>query len=286
MALTPGSAVLVTGASTGIGRACALHLDARGYTVFAGVRDREAGRALAAEGSERLEPMLVDVTRPSEIERAAAEVAEATGGRGLGGLVNNAGVFVGGPLEYLPLDELRRQLEVNLVGQVAVTQAVLPLLRRARGRILFMTSVGGRTATPFGAPYHASKWGLEAVAEAWRGELAPFGIDVCTVEPGSVATEIWRKGTEQVHGVHEWLGEEGEALYGPAVDAMAGAARKTGERGVPPQRVAEVVETALTARRPRARYLVGADARGMVTARNVLGPRRYGRLVRRLMRLP
>jgi NAD(P)-dependent dehydrogenase (short-subunit alcohol dehydrogenase family) len=278
--------VLVTGSSTGIGRATAIHLDRTGWRVFAGVRRREDGRALAQETSDRFEPMILDVTKEREVRRAAAEIEEAVGKSGLDGLVNNAGVFVGGPLEYVPLDDLRYELEVNLVGQVAVTQALLPALRRAKGRILFITSVGGRITTPFGAPYHASKWGLEATAECLRGELAPQGVEVATIEPGSIDTEIWRKGTEYGEEMREHLGEEGERLYGRAVDAFAAAAEAEGRRGIPPQKVAEAIEKALTTPKPRARYLVGTDARAAVVAHNVLGPRRWSQVVRRRMKLP
>jgi NAD(P)-dependent dehydrogenase (short-subunit alcohol dehydrogenase family) len=282
----PGDAVLVTGASTGVGRACALHLDRQGWLVFAGVRRREDGQELAAEASDRLEPLVLDITKANEVHRATEEIAMAVDGRGLTGLVNNAGLFVGGPLELLPLDELRRQLEVDLIGQVAVTQALLPLLRQARGRILFVTSVGGRITTRFAAPYHASKWGLEAVADAWRGELAPFGIEVATIEPGIVATEIRRNGAARGNAAREDLGEEGERLYGAALDAFRTASEEAGKRGIAAERVAEVVEDALVSRRPRSRYLVGGDAKAVVAARNVLGPRRFNRFTRRVMRLP
>jgi NAD(P)-dependent dehydrogenase (short-subunit alcohol dehydrogenase family) len=278
--------VLVTGSSTGIGRATALHLDRAGWKVFAGVRRREDGQALAEQSSDRLEPVLLDVTKEREIGRAAGEIDEAVGKPGLSGLVNNAGVFVGGPLEYVPLDDLRYELEVNLVGQVAVTQALLPALRRARGRILFITSVGGRITSPFGAPYHASKWGLEAIAECLRGEVEPFGVEVATIEPGTIDTEIWRKGGEYGDELRDRLGEEGERLYGPAVDAFAEAALAAGRRGISPDRVAQAIEKALTTSRPRARYLVGADARAAVVAHNLVGPRRWHKLVRRRMKLP
>jgi NAD(P)-dependent dehydrogenase (short-subunit alcohol dehydrogenase family) len=278
--------VIVTGASTGIGRATALHLDGRGWTVFAGVRRREDGQALADRSSQRLEPVILDVTKERAIERVAAEIDESVGEEGLTGLVNNAGVFIGGPLELLPLEDFRGALEVNLTGQIAVTQAMLPALRRARGRIVFITSIGGRIAAPFGAPYHASKWGLEAVAESLQGELAPFGVQVSTVEPATVTTEIWRKGQEYGNEARERMGEEGERLYGRAVDAMFAVAREADERGIPPERVARVIERALTTSRPRARYLVGREARVMVAVRNLVGPRRWSRLARRQMRLP
>ena len=154
-------AVVVTGSSTGIGRACALHLDRLGFKVFAGVRSEGDGERLRAEASERLEPLILDVTDSEHIARAAERVSEATEAR-LAGLVNNAGIGTGGPLELLSVGDFRHQIEVNLIGQVAVTQAFIPALRHARGRLVFISSIGGLIATPYMAPYHASKFGIEA----------------------------------------------------------------------------------------------------------------------------
>jgi NAD(P)-dependent dehydrogenase (short-subunit alcohol dehydrogenase family) len=171
---------VVTGASSGIGQACAVRLARAGWRVLAGVR-REGD---APDGTEEL---LLDVTDPEQIRGAAERVDE------LHGLVNNAGIALGSPLELVPVDQLRHQLEVNLVGQVAVTQALLPALRRAKGRIVFMGSIAGRSALPFLAPYAASKHALEAVADSLRLELKPFGIPVSIVEPGSIRTAIWSR---------------------------------------------------------------------------------------------
>ena len=186
-------AVVVTGSSTGIGRACALGLDRAGFAVYAGVRKAEDGDALRA-AAPRLEPLIVDVTDGEAIAAAAERVREATGGR-LAGLVNNAGVAVAAPVEGVALDELRRQLEVNVVGQVAVTQAFLAMIRAARGRIVFMSSIGGRNALPFVSPYNASKHAIEAIGDSLRQEMRPFGVEVSIIEPGSVATPIWDKST-------------------------------------------------------------------------------------------
>ena len=179
--------VLITGASRGIGRASALALARSGHDVIAGVRDEEAGRALEAEGSGRVRAVKLDVTDAASI----AAAAEAVGDR-LDALVNNAGIAVGGVLEAVPLDELRHQLEVNVVGQVAVTQAVLPKLRAASGRIVFISSVSGRVSAPIMTPYTASKYAIEAIADGLRIELRPWGINVVLVEPGSIDTDIWR----------------------------------------------------------------------------------------------
>src|SRR4051794_39187352 len=176
--------VLVTGASTGIGRATAMRLDSSGWRVFAGVRKQDDAESLRAEGSERLVPVILDVTDPEQIA-AAAERIGAESDEGLQGLVNNAGVAVPGPLETIPLDDLRHQLEVNLVAYVAVTQALLPQIRRAAGRVVFLSSIGGRIAFPFAGPYHASKFATEAIGDVFRQELRPWGIEVAIVEPGS-----------------------------------------------------------------------------------------------------
>ena len=184
--------VLVTGASSGIGEATALRLARAGWRVLAGVRASADAERLRAAAGERLEPVTIDVTEPATI----AAAAEGLGDEPLHGLVNNAGTALAMPLEFLPLDQFRRQLEVNLVGQVAVTQAVLPNLRSARGRIVNVGSIAGRSSLPFLGAYAASKHGLEAVTDALRVELRPFGITVTIVEPGTIATPIWRKGGE------------------------------------------------------------------------------------------
>jgi NAD(P)-dependent dehydrogenase (short-subunit alcohol dehydrogenase family) len=258
--------VLITGASTGIGRATALRLDARGWRVFAGVRKDEDAASLREAGSERLEPLMLDVTDAAQItgaaERIGAEVREA----GLDGLVNNAGIGVPGPLETLPVDDFRRQIEVNLTAHVAVTQAMLPLVRRARGRIVFITSIGGLMAFPMFGAYNAAKFGLEAVGDVFRQELRPWGIDVAVVEPGSIATPIWERGEAEVDAIAGRARDGHADLYGEAIEAYREVARKTAERGIPPEKVATKIERALSERRPRARYLVGADARGQALA--------------------
>jgi NAD(P)-dependent dehydrogenase (short-subunit alcohol dehydrogenase family) len=185
--------VLVTGASTGIGRATALRLDRSGWQVFAGVRKEADADSLQAEASERLRPVTLDVTDAGQIAAAAEAIAAETGG-GLDGLVNNAGVAVPGPLETVPLEDLRHQLEVNLVAYVAVTQAMLGEIRRAEGRVVFLSSIGGRIAFPFGGPYHASKFATEAIGDVFRQELRPWRLEVSIVEPGSIDTPIWERG--------------------------------------------------------------------------------------------
>jgi NAD(P)-dependent dehydrogenase (short-subunit alcohol dehydrogenase family) len=246
--------VLVTGASSGIGEACALRLARMGWHVYAGVRNDTDAERLRAQG---VEPVTIDVTDAASIASAAAQVGDAP----LGGLVNNAGIAVSMPLEFVPLDELRRQLEVNVVGQVAVTQAFLPQLRRARGRVVNIGSIAGRSSLPFLGAYAASKHALEAVTDALRIELRPFGIEVAIVEPGSIATPIWRKGAETFQRLLPGLPDEATALYGDRMRAFRAAAEAAGRRGEPAENVAKVVEHALTAKRPHTRYLVGRDAR-------------------------
>lgn len=255
--MSTGRTVLITGASSGIGEACALRLAGAGWRVFAGVRQLEDGERLREGGRGRIEPLMLDVTEASTIATAAARL----GGGPLDALVNNAGIAISMPLELLPLDELRRQLEVNLVGQVAVTQAVLGHLRRARGRIVNVGSIGGRSALPFLGAYAASKHALEAVTDALRVELHPFGIEVVIVEPGSIATPIWGKGAEVFERLLPRLSPEVTALYRPRMAAFRSAAAAAGRRREPADEVAKIVEAALTVRRPRTRYVVGRDAR-------------------------
>lgn len=258
--------VLVTGASTGIGRATALHLDERGWRVFAGVRREEDAASLREAGSDRLVPLMLDVTDVGQIAAAAERIAAETGEDGLDGLVNNAGIAVPGPLETLPIEDFKRQIDVNLNAQVAVTQAMLPAIRTARGRIVFITSIGGLMAFPMFGAYHAAKFGLEAVGDVFRQELRPWGISVSVVEPGSIATPIWERGQEEVDAIAARAGDGHTDLYGDAIEAYREMARKTAARGIPPERVAAKIEHALSARRPRVRYLVGADARGQALA--------------------
>jgi NAD(P)-dependent dehydrogenase (short-subunit alcohol dehydrogenase family) len=243
--------VVVTGASSGIGLASALRLANSGWRVFGGVRTDEAAAVLRDGG---VEPVELDVTDADHISAAANTV-----GAELHGLVDNAGIAVAAPLELVPLDELRRQLEVNVVGQVAVLQAFLPALRRGRGRVVLMGSVGGRSALPFLGPYAASKHALEAFADVLRVELAPWGMTVSIVEPASVKTAIWTKGAEQADAMRQGLDGDAAALYAARIAKFREVALQRGP-GIDPDVVAKAVEHALTASRPKARYLVGRDA--------------------------
>ena len=251
----PPNAVLVTGALTGIGYACVQTLANAGFIVFAGVRgERDAERVSELHGNVR--PLLLDVTVPQQV--AAAAQAIGASGVPLHGAVNNAGIAVAGPLEYLPSDEFRRQFEINVFGALAVTQAMLPLLRESSGaRIVFMSSVSGQIAPPFVGPYASSKFALEAMADALRMELSTFGIAVSLVQPGNVRTPIWQKGRDAKDALVARLPQVALAHYGEAVDALVRVTEHEERTGIEPEVVARTVLRALTEERPKARYPVG-----------------------------
>lgn len=244
------------------------------------MRKEADAEALRGAGSQRLQPLILDVTEPRQIAAAVETVSETSPG-GLAGLVNNAGVGVGGPLELIPIDDFRRQIEVNLIGQIAVTQAFLPGLRKARGRVVFLSSIGGMNANPYMSPYHASKFGIEGLGDSLRQEMRQFGVEVSLVEPGSVATPIWDKGKDSANAIKDRLTAEDERLYGDKVSRMSEVLEKIGARGVPPEKVAEAIGHALTAKRPKTRYLVGADARMTLLMRRLVPDRIRDRLVAR-----
>ena len=250
--------VLVTGASTGIGEACALRLDRLGHRVYAGVRSEEHARGLRQRGSDRIVPVFLDVTDQAQIDAAAKQIG---GGGRLDGVVNNAGIGRGGPLEYLPLEVWREQLEVNVLGQVAVTKAVLPFIRAAGGRIVFIGSIGGRVATMLMGPYNASKFAIEAIGESLRSELHPWGIGVSVVEPGANKTPIWDKARQQADRLERALPAEARTRYARHIAAIRKAIEMQDRQGVSPDKVAAAVERALFSPRPKTRYLVGTDAR-------------------------
>jgi NAD(P)-dependent dehydrogenase (short-subunit alcohol dehydrogenase family) len=286
MAGNASGAVLVTGTSSGIGRATALLLDAQGYRVFAGVRKEADGRELSQACSDRLTPVTIDVTDAGHIESAREQLAEAVGDEGLVGLVNNAGVGGGGPIEFMPLDELRRTIEINLIGQVAVTQACIPLLRRAKGTIVFIASIGGRVASPFMSPYNTSKFAIEALGESLRHELRPWEIDVTVVEPGSIDTEIWSKGNEQIRERLDDMPEDARRLYGRQITRFGEVLNETASRGIPAEKVAEVVHKAIASDNPKHRYLVGTDAKIGARLKGTLPDRTFSKLAARQMKMP
>lgn len=280
-----GNAV-ISGASTGIGRAIALHLDGLGFRVFAGVRREEDGAALRAAASARVVPIALDVTEQAGVRAAAETVEAAVGAQGVQGLVNNAGIAGGGIGEFMELDAFHRLFEVNVYGVVGMTRAFLPLVRRGRGRVVHMGSNGGYLASPFIAPYAATKYALEALADGLRRELRPWGIEVALIEPGSIATPIWEKGRAETERLRRSLPERGERLYEPMLAAFSDYVDEAAARGVPPERVAKAVAHALTARRPRTRYRVGLDAHLTWWMTRLLPDRVMDALLARMLRLP
>ena len=247
--------VVVTGASSGIGEAAALRLAEAGFVVFAGFRSEADGQRLAAL-HDGIRPVRLDVTDRESASVACSEVLSS--GVTLRGLVNNAGIAIGGPVEFVPIDQWRRLFDVNVFGAVMTTQAFLPQLRAHGGRIIFIGSVSGRLAVPFLAPYSASKFALRAITDALRVEVAPSGVFVSIIEPGSVRTPIWSKGLRTQGQLLESLGPQGVALYGNDLENLRRATALQERVGMPVDRVARAIVHALTARRPKTHYLVGS----------------------------
>jgi NAD(P)-dependent dehydrogenase (short-subunit alcohol dehydrogenase family) len=254
--------VFITGASSGIGRDCALTLDRSGYRVFAGVRNERDAEALRSAASPNLTPVICDVVDYASVANAARRVRELLAGDGLDGLVNNAGISVSGPLELMPMPRFELQMEVNVHGQVAVTQAFLPLLRQNRGRIVFIGSESGLATLPLLGAYSASKHALEAVANAFRLELRDFGIRVALIEPGSIKTAIWGKAVDD--GIRSLKDDpELRALYATQLPMLSEAPKLAEKMAIPVSTVTGAVRHALTARWPKARYLVGLEAHAL-----------------------
>lgn len=278
-----GQSVVVTGASTGIGADCARYLEEQGFRVFATVRTERDAERIAAAGRSRLEPLLLDVTDPGSIATAAEAVEAALRGEALAGLVNNAGISVDLPIECVEIDVLRRLLEVNTVGPVAVTQAFLPMLRRARGRVVNVSSLNGRWANPYSGAYCMSKFALEAFTDALRQELAPWRMHVVSVQPGAIDTAMWEKGLRVAWP--EVLSERHLKLYGNVWPQVRAAAAKAAAGAVPAAAVSRAIFRALTARRPRTRYVVGLDAHVIVRLAWLLPDRATDWVARRFLGL-
>jgi len=265
--------VVITGASSGIGAATAWHLARLGWQVFAGVRRAEDGdeirsRFLASSGPDvanpgAVHPLLLDVTRPDDVRRAVDTVRSQLRNAPLYGLVNNAGWLCMGPIEVIPLQDIRRQFEVNVLGTVSVTQAFLPDLRASGGRIVHISSSSGRTALPFMGPYAASKFALEALADSMRVELHRFGIRVSLIEPGPIETPLLQKNIAWINHLTTRMNEEQAQRYEKELAVMRHVAGSSGERALPVQHVVERIVHALTASRPRARYRVGSSTAGV-----------------------
>jgi NAD(P)-dependent dehydrogenase (short-subunit alcohol dehydrogenase family) len=262
---------LVTGTSTGIGRAIAIHLSQRGFEVLAGVRKRD-------DAPQGLEPILLDVTSEDDIAAAAGRV-----GGTLHALVNNAGIAVNGPVEIVPVEQWRRQFEVNLFGQVAVTRALLPALLNTRGRIVNISSISGRVSWPLTGPYTASKFALEAVTDAMRREVGPHGVHVVSIEPGGVATPVWDKSRAEAEPVLAAMPADVRRRYDGLIAGIVDLAERLARDGLPPEAVAEVVGDALTARRPRTRYVIGGQAKAQAVLARLLPDRALDALVARAL---
>lgn len=275
-------AIVVTGASSGIGYTTALLLAEKGFVVFSGVR-KEADRQRLACAHEGLHPIVLDVTVPADVARAIETVR--TSGHPLRAVVNNAGIALAGPLEFLPLEALRNQFEVNVLGPLAMTQAALPLLRETRGRAIFIGSIAGRLSAPFVGPYSASKSALAMLVDALRQELYNAGIGVSLLEFAAVKTPIWEKGRARKDELVAQFPPHAIRLYGKYIDAIVEQTRREEAHGMEPIAVAQTVLHAICASRPRARYVVGKQARIQSIAA-FLPPRTRDRLVRRAMRLP
>jgi NAD(P)-dependent dehydrogenase (short-subunit alcohol dehydrogenase family) len=276
------TAVIVSGASTGIGAATVELLAQEGWIAFAGVRNETDAARLAAV-HPNIWPILLDVGDRASIDGALKSVLAA--GIPLRGVVSNAGIAVGGPLEHLPIDEIRRQFEVNVFGALALAQAALPHLPEGRGRIVFVGSISGRLATPYLGPYSASKFALRAFSDALRVELAPVGIGVSLIEPGSVKTPIWRKGRAGKDRILAMLAATPRAHYRAAMETVIAQTESEERFGMPAERVARAIAHALSSPTPRPQYLLGFPARlGSLLA--WLPPSWRDRAIRKSMRLP
>jgi NAD(P)-dependent dehydrogenase (short-subunit alcohol dehydrogenase family) len=272
---------LITGSSTGIGEACALHLDRLGHQVYAGVRRESDGENLRSKASDRLNPVIIDVTDQATIDAAAKRVESEVGE--LHGLVNNAGVGRGGPIEFLSIDEWRDQFDVNVFGQLAVTKAMLPLIRAATGRVVFIGSIGGRVSNHSLGPYNASKHAIEAIGDTLRQELHPWHISVSIVEPGAIKTEMWNKANDTVERLEREYPKEALELYAKHIEGAKKGIEFQAKNAVDAQKAADAVEHALLSNRPKTRYLVGRDARMMATLRALLPDRALDSLTRRVV---
>lgn len=275
---------LVTGASTGIGLACAERLAGLGYRVYAGVRKEGDGDRLRELGGGRIVPVRLDVTDASQIQAVRAEIETSAGPAGLALLVNNAGIAAAGPLEFLPLDDFRRVHEINVIGLLAVTQAFLPLIRRAKGRIVNIGSISGRVANPFVGAYAASKHAVEAISDSLRVEVAEWGIEVILIEPGVIQTPIWSKSDADAQSMQAALPPEATALYGRTMEAMRRILLPAVARASPPDVVADALQHAALSPEPRTRYVVGKQAWLRLKLGTLLPSRMHDRMVLAMIR--
>ncbi len=279
---TTSELVVVTGASTGIGRAAAKRLAADGFHVLAGVRRQQDAERLA---TGNIEPLILDITDEVHVSALARRVADDRGGRRLRAVVNNAGIAVNAPVETLNLEEWRRQFDVSLFGQIAVTQAVLPALLGSGGRVINIGSVAGRVAMPGFGPYAAAKFAMEAVSDALRREVAEFGVEVVVITPGAVRTNMTESGIATATRLSEAMTPDQHGRYDKLVNAFLEQVEAFARDGVEPERVAAVISRAVTGRKPRTRYTVGRDAAAMVPLTRIVPDRLLDRMLRRRMKL-
>ena len=275
--------VIITGASSGIGAATARELARRGFHVLAGVRRERDGDAIQGPG---IEPLIIDITNPDHIQALITRVRGDPQGRAVRALVNNAGIGVNVPFEAFAIDEWRRLFEVNLFGQVAVTQALLPALIRSRGRVVNIGSVGGKVAMATYGPYAATKFALEAVSDSLRREMAPFGVGVVVVEPGAVRTEMPGRAIASAHKLASAMTPEQSQRYGALVYAINAqtASHTTSGSGLPADAAAKVIAKAITVRKPRTRYTVGRDAALITRLTRILPDRILDRFIAAALR--
>jgi len=274
-------AVVVTGASTGIGAACAQYLSEHGFKVFAAVRKQSDAEAVVARRTPNLQPLILDVTQADKISAAVQTVQAILGGSGLAGLINNAGISYDQPLECVPIASVRHQMEVNVIGTLAVTQAFLPMVRQARGRIVTIGSINGRLANPISGPYCMSKFAIEAFSDCLRRELDQWGIQVSLIQPGAIKTAIWDK-----NDAYDWRSEassEHLSLYGAMYEKFRKLLVKSTNSAIPCDRVSEAILHALTAPSPRTRYLVGPDARMLARLAYLLPDRMLDSILKKSM---
>ena len=263
-------AVVITGTSTGIGAACAVRLADVGFSVFAGVRREADAAALVSRTSGEVTALRIDITDAAMIAAAVDTVSQAVGDRGIAGLVNNAGIVRPGPLEFQPMADFREQLEVNLFGHVAVSQAFLPLIRSGQGRLVNVGSIGGRLVLPLHGGYSASKFAMEAVTDAFRLELKQWNIHVSLVDPGGSSSAIFDKTIAAIDDMAKGLHDRGIQLYDDDIASVRALVEKTAAEALPPDKVAIAVEKALTAKKPKTRYLAGKDARAVAVMAKTL----------------
>jgi NAD(P)-dependent dehydrogenase (short-subunit alcohol dehydrogenase family) len=268
--------VLISGASTGMGAATARELAGRGYHVLAGVRRTIDADALRAPN---LEPVILDITNADQIDAVAGRIAADPARRPLRAVINNAGIAINAPVEQLPMEQWRRQFEVNFFGHIAVTKAVLPALHASSGRIVNISSIGGKIAMPTYGAYAGAKFALEAMSDALRRELAPHGVQVVVVEPGGVRTEMTGHGVERANDTLAAMSPAERNRYGPLLQAIINQATAFTTSGLPAEAAGRIIAHAATARRPRSRYTIGRDAAILTRLSRILSDRVFDRIL-------